>query len=65
MASKAYRNSEHYYDILRTAKYFFDTKGFDHTTCRDITEKIGISDLELLHHFDSLDEILEVIWSES
>jgi len=65
MASKANIGSEHYYDILRVAKHFFDTKGFDQTTCHDITERIGISDIELLYYFDSLDEILEVIWSES
>lgn len=65
MASRASRTSAHYDDILRTAKHFFDTKGFDETTCRDITESIGISDMDLLYHFDSLDEILEVIWSES
>ncbi len=65
MASRANRESEHYYDILQAAKYFFDTKGFDQTTCQDITGHIGISDIELLLCFDSLDEILEVIWSES
>ncbi len=56
---------QRYNDIIQTAKYFFDTKGFDQTSCRDITERIGISDAELLRYFNSLDEILEVIWSES
>lgn len=56
---------ERYNDIIQTAKHLFDTKGFDQTTCHDITKSIGISDVELLNYFNSLDEILEVIWSES
>lgn len=56
---------QRYNDIIEAAKHLFDTKGFDHTTCKDITKRIGMSDVELLGYFDSLDEILEVIWSES
>lgn len=51
--------------ILETAKYFFDTKGFDHTSIRDITEYLGIQEELLFNHFKSLDDMLEVIWSES
>ncbi len=61
----ANKTPDRYSDILQAAKHLFDTKGFDRTSCRDITEHIGISDSELLYYFDSLDEILEVIWSES
>lgn len=52
-------------DIIETARLLFKTKGFDHTSLRDITMQLNISDQMISQHFTSLDEILEVVWSGS
>lgn len=53
----------HIEEIVEIARVLFDTKGFDHTTIRDITSQIGMSEEGFSLHFKSTDEILEAIWS--
>lgn len=51
------------WEILETAKYLFQKKGFENTTRRDICEILSINNSQFHTHFDSLDEILEILWS--
>ena len=49
--------------VIRTARQFFNTKGFDYTTITDITVQLDISTDQFHEHFESLDELLEIVWS--
>lgn len=51
--------------IVEAGRHLFGTKGFDKTTIEDLIEIIGTDDEHFFHYFESLDELLEVIWSES
>lgn len=51
-------------EIIETARSLFNAKGFDQTTVSDITQQLNINDRMIFYHFASLDEILEVVWSE-
>lgn len=64
MSEKLLINDMLPWEILRTAQLFFRSKGFDHTRIDDITECLEISDELFFHCFESLDEILELLWSE-
>ena len=49
--------------VIHTARTLFNVKGFDETTIGDITLHLNISTDQFYQHFDSLDEILEILWS--
>jgi|GEM_PF-5274263 len=49
--------------IVETAEMLFQTKGFDNTTVDDIIGHLNISAKLFFHYFESVDEILELLWS--
>jgi hypothetical protein len=49
--------------ILETASFFFQKKGFEKTTTQDICSKLEIKPSLFYSHFDSLDEVLEILWA--
>ena len=51
------------WEILETAYYFFQKKGFEATTLSDICKKLTINNSEFYQHFESLDEVLEILWA--
>ena len=51
------------WEILETAYYFFQKKGFEETTLSDICEKLSINNSQFYKHFESLDEVLEILWA--
>lgn len=51
------------WEILETAYYFFQKKGFEKTTLADICKKLNINNLQFYKHFESLDEVLEILWT--
>lgn len=50
------------WDILETAHYFFQKKGFEETSLSDICKKLGINKYQFYQNFESLDEVLEILW---
>ena len=58
-------NREHplYNEILLTAQVLFQDKGFEQTTVWDICSSLQISITQFCSFFDSLDEILEILWT--
>ena len=50
--------------ILESAKDFFETRGFDNTTTIDIISSLEIREEEFFYHYSSLDEVLDILWSE-
>lgn len=51
--------------ILKTAKYLFDLKGFEKTSFTDISDKLQMNEQDILFFFQSIDDLLEAVWSES
>jgi hypothetical protein len=51
------------WEILETAHALFLHKGFERTTVADICRSLGIRLAQFYGHFDSLDEVLEVLWA--
>jgi len=49
--------------IVETAEMLFRTQGFDNTTVRDITIHLSITDSLFFYYFESVDEILDLLWS--
>ena len=56
-------NHQIYTDILYTAKTCFLQKGFEATTISDICHALKITHLQFLMYFESLDDVLESLWS--
>lgn len=52
-------------DIIAAARLLFQTKGFEKTTLKDLLEKLQISEQVFSEYFQSMDDLLEVVWSES
>ena len=52
-----------YRDILKSAKSCFENKGFEQTTVTDICASLHISTSQFSMFFESLDEVLETLWS--
>jgi len=50
--------------IVNTARLFFTTKGFDLTTLEDVMQALNINEEIFRKNFNSMDELLEVVWSE-
>jgi hypothetical protein len=51
------------WEILETANFFFRKKGFERTTIADICDRLDIKQSQFFNHFDSLDEVLEILWA--
>lgn len=58
-------NSENRFKIMRTACELFRSKGFENTSVADLLKKLQIEEQVFFAHFKSMDELLEVVWSES
>lgn len=67
MAEEIYKpnNNNMRCSIVQTARELFDSQGFDNTTIHDLIDRLDISDTLFFAHFQSLDELLEIVWSES
>ncbi|HKJ64351.1 MAG TPA: TetR family transcriptional regulator, partial [Desulfopila sp.] len=50
--------------IVNTARLFFTTKGVDQTTLEDVMQALHINQEIFRKNFNSMDELLEVVWSE-
>lgn len=57
--------SDIYFQIKEAACELFQSKGFDNTAVNDLLEKLQIEEQVLYSYFQSLDDVLEVVWSES
>ena len=62
---KACATSLSAYEILQAAKSLFINKGFDQTSVEDITGQLNVDRSIFYRHFDSLDQVLEILWSGS
>lgn len=51
--------------IKEAACQLFRSKGYDNTTLIDLLKMAQVEDRIFFSHFQSLDELLEVVWSES
>lgn len=51
--------------ILEDARFLFQTKGFENTSVSVLLERLQMSEQLFFSHFESIDELLEVVWSES
>jgi len=49
--------------ILESARSFFRLIGFEKTRVKDICRDLGVSRRSFHKHFNSLDDILEVLWT--
>lgn len=51
------------WEILETARSCFQTKGIERTTILDICRRLNIKETEFYKYFQSLDEVLEILWA--
>ena len=51
------------WEIVETAYSCFKKKGFDKTTISDICKDLNIKDSQFHRYFNSLDEVLEILWA--
>lgn len=50
-------------EILESAHFFFQQKGFEKTAIEDICNRLNINSAQFYYHFESLDEVLETLWA--
>ena len=50
-------------EILDSAHFFFQQKGFEKTAIEDICNRLNINSTHIYNHFESLDEVLEILWA--
>lgn len=58
-----YRNTSLSKNILETARLCFRKNGFEKTTISEICSRLKISTSQFYIYFESLDEVLEVLWA--
>ena len=58
-------DSNLYNQIKEAGCTLFQSQGFDNTTVSDIVQKLQIREQDFFFYFKSVDELLEVVWSES
>ena len=58
-------DSNMYSQIKKAACVLFRSQGFDNTSVSDLIEKLHIEEQTFFIYFRSMDELLEVVWSES
>lgn len=51
------------WEILEAANHLFRKNGFDGTAVKDICTRLEIKPLQFYNHFNSLDEVLEILWA--
>lgn len=51
--------------IKGAACVMFRARGFENTTIADLAKKLSIEEQIFFSYFQSLDELLDVVWSES
>ena len=51
------------WEILEAAHSLFQKEGFERTSVPDICRRLGIKPFEFYNHFNSLDEVLEILWA--
>ena len=51
------------WEILEAAHSLFQKTGFERTSIADICRRLEIEPYEFYTHFDSLDEVLEILWA--
>ncbi len=51
------------WEILEAANYLFRKNGFDGTAVKDICTRLEINPRQFYSHFNSLDEVLEILWA--
>jgi len=51
--------------IKDAARELFRAKGFDNTTVADLLNRLQIEEHQFLAVFQSMDDLLEAVWSES
>ena len=51
------------WEILEAAHALFQKKGFERTSVLDICSRLKIKSFEFYNHFNSLDEVLEILWA--
>ena len=54
-----------YNQIKETGCTLFKSQGFDETSVTDLVQKLQIREQDFFIYFKSMDELLEVVWSES
>lgn len=65
MKGKNNGNETMHHQIIEAARQLFNAKGFDKTTLEDLIERLGIRPHVFFRYFESMDELLEVVWSGS
>jgi AcrR family transcriptional regulator len=51
------------WEILETARSCFREKGFEKTSIHDVCTKLDLKETDFYLYFQSLDEVLEILWS--
>ena len=51
------------WEILESAYFFFQRKGYEKTKIQDICNRLNINSTQFYRHFESLDEVLEILWA--
>lgn len=54
-----------YNQIKEAACLLFRSQGFKNTSVADLAKKLRIEEQTFFRYFQSMDELLEVVWSES
>ena len=54
-----------YHQIKEAGRGLFVTRGFEATSVSDVVELLQITEADFFLYFKSMDELLEVVWSES
>ena len=54
-----------YNQIKEAACVLFRSQGFENTSVADLVKKLHIEEQMFFIYFQSMDELLEVVWSES
>lgn len=52
-----------HHQIVDAARFHFQDKGFDNTTVSDLIESLHITEQTFLKYFQSMDDLLEVVWA--
>lgn len=55
------KSAERKADILKAARYLFQTKKYDKTTMQDVMETLGIAKGTIYHYFKSKEALLEAV----
>lgn len=65
MTLRLENDSNIYNQIKEAACVLFRSQGFENTSVSDLIEKLQIEERFFFIYFQSMDELLEVVWSES